>query len=236
MRYRAAAGGLAMLIGLAGMGLAGIDLAGAGAAEVQPAPNTVLHLSVTGSVPTAPDQLVADMVAQGTSSSAAEAQRRVNALMAEGMRTAQDSSGITARALGYAVTPADDKRSGWTAQQTLELRGADGPALLGLVGRLQEKGFVTAALGWQVSSELRRKAQAEATTIALQELRKQAASAAATLGLNVDHLQDVRLNGPVFQPRMPMQAMAARPPPPPQATAAAEEITAEVSADVALRP
>jgi hypothetical protein len=52
----------------------------------------------------------------------------------------------------------------WTAQQTLELRGSEGPALLDLAGKLQQQGFVAGSLDWQVSPALRRKAHDEATT------------------------------------------------------------------------
>ncbi|HEY0185310.1 MAG TPA: SIMPL domain-containing protein [Rhodopila sp.] len=214
-------------------------LIASGAALAQGGPNTLLHLSAISAVQAAPDQLVADLVAQSTSASAAEAQRRVNALIAEGMQMAKGTSGVEARAIGYSVNPTDEKRATWTTQQTLELRGADGPALLDLAGRLQAKGLAMAALEWQLTPELRRKAHDEATAAALKELQARAAAAADSFGLHVDHWQEVRLDGPMLRPRlaMPMQAMAAaRAAPPPQATAAPEDVTAEVSADVVLRP
>jgi uncharacterized protein YggE len=198
---------------------------------------TLFHLSAGGSVQTAPDQLVADLLAQDTSPSAADAQRRVNALVAQGMQAARSVSVVEARAMGYEVSPADEKRTRWFAQQTLELRSADGSTLLDLIGRLQQQGFVTASLDWQLSPALRRKAYAEATTIALKALQEQAASAAATLGLHVDHLKEVQLQP--REPRLlrPMMAMAAKASAPaPQATAAPEDVTAEVSAEVVLRP
>ena len=198
----------------------------------------MLHLSVSESVQASPDQLVADLVAQNTSPSPTESQRFVNRLMAEAMRVAQSVSGVDARALGYAVNPANDKHTAWAAQQTLELRSSDGPALLDLANQLQEKGLAAAALDWQLSPGLRRRTHNEATTTALKELQMRAAAAAATLGLQIDHLQDVRLDGPIFQPRrlLSLSASAIRAAPPPQATAAPEEVTAEVSADVVLRP
>jgi uncharacterized protein YggE len=198
---------------------------------------TLLHLSAGGSVQTAPDQLVADLLAQDTSPSAAEAQRRVNALVAQGMEAAQSVSAVEARAIGYGVSPADEKRTRWLAQQTLELRSTDGTTLLDLTGRLQVQGFVTASLDWQLSPTLRRKAYAEATTIALKALQEQATAAATALGLHVDHLKDVRLQPQGLRPIRPMMAMAARASAPaPQATAAPEDVTAEVSAEVVLRP
>ncbi len=199
---------------------------------------TILHLSATGLVQIVPDQLAAELVARSTSASAATAQRQVNGLMADGMKMGQAVAGVDARAVGYSVAPGDDRRATWIAQQTLELRAADGPALLDLAGKLQEHGLALASLDWQPSPALRRKAHEEATTAALKELQAETASAAATLGLHVDHLQDVRLDEASFQPRrgVPMMAVSRMSSPPPQASAAPEEVTAQVSADVLLRP
>jgi uncharacterized protein YggE len=202
-----------------------------------PTPETLLHLSASGSVQVAPDQLVADLVAQDTSPSAADAQRRVNALIAQGMQEARSVSSVDARTIGYEVSPADEKRTKWFAQQTLELRSTEGPALLDLANRLQQWGFVTTSLDWRLSPALRRKTYAEATTAALKAMQEQAASAAATLGLHIDHLKDVQLQPREMGPVRPMMAMAARVgAPAPQATAGPEEVNAEVSAEVILRP
>lgn len=198
---------------------------------------TLLHLSAGGSAQATPDQLVANLVAQDTAALPADAQRRVNALIADGMQTARSVSAVDARAIGYEVSPADEKRSRWLAQQTLELRSADGPALLDLTNRLQQQGLVTMSLGWQLSPALRRKANAEATTVALKALQEQAAAAAAALGLRIDHVKDVELQPREPRPFRPMMAMAARgAAPPPQATDAPEDVTAEVAADIVLRP
>ncbi len=199
---------------------------------------TVLHLSADGSVQASPDQLVADLIAQSTSPSAATAQRRVNTMIDDGMKAARGVAGVDARAIGYSVGPADDKHATWVAQQTLELRGNDGPSLLDLAGKLQERGLAAASLDWQLSPALRRKAHDAATTAALKTLQARAASAAATLGLHVDHAREVRLDGPMYQPRppFPMMARAALAMPAPQATAAPEEITATVSANYVLVP
>ncbi len=205
-----------------------------------PSTETMLHLSVTGSVQASPDELVADLMAQATSPAAANAQRRVNEIIATGMKTARSVAGIEARAISYSVSPNDDKRSTWTAQQMLELRGADGPALLDLVGKLQQQGLATASLDWQLSPALRRKAHDQATTAALKELQERAASAAATLGLHVRFMRDVRLDEPDLVPRGPFRPMGlaarAMAAPPPQATATPEDVTAEAAADVVLRP
>ena len=215
--------------------LAVLGLAAARPALAQPAPgDTVLHLSASGAVQVAPDQLAAGLVARGTSPSAAAAQRQVNALMADATRMAQAVPGVDARAAGYSVAAGEDRRAGWVAEQTLALRASDGPALLDLVGRLQEHGLALASLEWQLSPAVRRRAHEEATTAALHELQARAAAAAATLGLHVDHLQDVRLEEAFFRAAS-MKAASLRGPAP-EASAAPEEVTAQVSADVLLRP
>lgn len=106
--------------------------------------------------------------------SAAAAQRQVNNLIAAGMTEARGVAGIDARAIGYSVDPSDDKRTTWTAQQMLEMRGHDGPSLLDLTGRLQERGFATASLDWQLSNAARRKAHDAVTIEALKRLQQRA--------------------------------------------------------------
>ena len=137
---------------------------------------THLHLSAEGSVSEPPDVLVGDLTAEATSPSAVEAQRKVNAMMAQGMKDARAAEGIEARATGYAVRQVDldegavpvrphPRRMGWTAQQTLDVRSKDGERLLSLVGKLQDQGLATASLGWQLSPELARAAIASITIL-----------------------------------------------------------------------
>ncbi len=152
------------------------------------------------------------------------------------MKAAQAVAGVEARATNYSVAPGDDKQATWTAQQTLELRDSDGPVLLDLVGHLQKRGLTASSIDWQLSPALRRKAHDQAMTAALQDLQAHAASAAATLGLQVDHLQDVRLDAAGFQAPRPMPMMGMRAMTAPQATATPEDVEADVAADVLLRP
>lgn len=204
-----------------------------------PPATTTLHLSATGSVQVSPDQLVAKLVAQATSPAAATAQRRVNEMVAAGMKKARGVTGVETRAIGYSVSPTADKRPIWTAQQTLELRGSDGPTLLDLAWMLQQQDLVAASVEWQLPPAVRRKAHDEATTAALKELQERAASAAEALSLHVRFMRDVRLDEPDFVTHRPFRAMgfAARAmAAPPQATATPEDVTAQTGADVVLRP
>lgn len=206
-------------------------------AQSAPGPVTTLHLTATGTVQATPDQLVAVLVAQNTSASVADAQRRVNEMMAGGVQAARAAAGVEARATGYQTAPVDPPRSRWEARQTLELRASDGPALLDLVNTLQRLGFATAALEWQVSAGRRRAAMDEAAAMALKTLQDRAAQAARVLGLQAGHIRDVRLQERAARPVMPMAAFAERAAgPPPQATGAPEDVTVEAVGEVELVP
>ena len=207
---------------------------------------THLHLSAEGSVSEPPDVLVGDLTVEAMSPSPADAQRKVNALMAQGMKDARAVEGIEARAMGYAVYQVDlddgsvlvrphPRRMGWTARQTLEVRGKDGDRLLSLVGKLQDEGLAVASLDWQLSPALGRQARDRAMAEALQALRVRADKAAQALGLKVDQVQDVRVDAPEPMRVRPMMA-AMKAGPPPQATASPQDVTSEVSADIVLRP
>jgi uncharacterized protein len=208
---------------------------------------TLLHLTAEGSVSVAPDVLVADLWAHAASTSAAEAQRNVNTLMASGMTDVKAVSGVEARAIDYAVEMTDQPqpptgrkiRPSWTAQQTLELRSGVSEALLDLVGKLQERGFAASSIEWQLSPAVSRKARDDAMEDALKTLRARAQRAAAALGLSVDYVKDVRVDfpNPVFPVRpMAVVAMTARATPSPQATPSAQTVTSDVSASVVLKP
>lgn len=230
----------AALHGAAGL----LFLAGSAAAQVPAAPvagptmagPTMLHLSATGSVQATPDLLVADLVAQATATTPAAAQRRVNAMIAAGLQTARTVAGIDVQAIGYTVGPADEKNTSWTAQQTLELRGGDGPGLLDLVGRLQATGLAAGSIDWQLSPAARRRAEADATADALRQLQSRSGAAATTLGLKPGRITDVRLDdsGMPFQPRPMMMRAAVMEAP--QASQGTQAVTATASADVELHP
>lgn len=215
-------------------------------AGASPDRETHLHIAAEGSVSVLPDQLVADLLASATNASAAAAQRKVNELMATGLRQAHEVSNVEARAVGYAVRPADEPvpeaaparprpSPRWTAEQTLELRSGQGEALLDLAGRLQALGFAATSIGWQLSPEAERKARDSAMVEALHALRDRAAAAAEALGMHVGRFQDVQVEAPStvpFRPMMAVRAMVAAPPP--AATKVAEPVTSQVSADIVL--
>lgn len=197
-----------------------------------------LHLAATRTVKIAPDMLVASLSAVATAAKPVAAQQQVNALVAKAKAMTDRAAGIKTAFQGYSVSFIDDKPAHWTAQQTVEVRGADGEAVLQLVGHLQGLGLLIDSLGWQVSPDRADQAQRAATLDAIHGLRDEAGEAARALGMEVDRFQHVDLSGeprivPLMRGRMEMAAkmpMAA-----PVSTPEEQEISATVSADVWLR-
>jgi len=224
--------------------VAGFVLA-AGAAHAE----TVLRLGETATVMAHPDELDATLRAEIAAPNPAEAQRRVNATMADAMETAKKAASVTFITIGtggYFVgrsgpTP-QDRAEHWQASQSLQLTSFDGVALLKLVGDLQQKGLAVTQLDWRLSDNAVRAARTAATKLAIAALRGRADEAAALLDLRFGSFKEVRLDStrpaPPFAPRVMMMAGAAAslPTPPPTAEAAEVSISATADADVQLRP
>jgi predicted secreted protein len=206
------------------------------------ADDTRLSLSEAATVSVAPDELSAALRAEATAPTAAEAQRAVNAAMADALARAKQVPGITAATGGYGVyRDASTRPERWQASQTLALRSTDGAALLALVGALQQKGLAVGDLHWQLSDDAARRAQAEAMRRAVAALRARVDEAAGLLGLRFVRFVSVQLQTPPqFRPQMRGMAMAASAPAPAPAPPSAEAedipVTATVSAEAALAP
>ena len=206
------------------------------------ADDTKLSLSETATVTAPPDELAAVLRAEATAPTPAEAQRMVNATMADALARARGTAGVTVGTGGYGVfRDAAAKPERWQASQTLTLRSADGPALLTLVGALQQKGLAMSDLHWQLSDAAEKRAQAEATRRAVAALRARVDEAAGLLGLAFVRFDSVRLDAqrPV-RPMMRMMsvtpAAAVAPAPPPSAAAEDIPVSATVDAEAALAP
>ncbi|MCW3473071.1 SIMPL domain-containing protein [Limobrevibacterium gyesilva] len=211
------------------------------AALVQPAAaDTLLRLSETAHVAVPPDQIVATLRADGAAATAAEAQARVNAMVGKALDEARKVPGIATSTGSYQVWQRTQPSTQWNAGQTIALKGSDGAEMLKLVGRLQGQGLGLEQLAWQVSPEKARKAQSEATKIALGALRARAEEAAGILGLRFVSFREVRLDGSRPSPPMPramaMAVASAAPMPPPRAEAQDVDIQASVEADAVLVP
>ncbi|ACI51912.1 protein of unknown function DUF541 [Gluconacetobacter diazotrophicus PA1 5] len=222
-------------------------LPGPAAAQDMPAPDarapdtrlaaTELTLSGTGTVHAAPDRLTATLFAESAAATAAAAQGRVNALVRQAMDAAHAAGGVTTVTEGYSVQHDDSaKPPQWVARQTIRLAGADGTALLDLVGRLQARGLGLSGLDWSLSPDRRQDLTRQAESEALKDVRRRADSAAATLGLKIGTLRRVALGDRTMPRPMPMMMMAARAAVAPSAPAEEQDVTASATATFLLHP
>jgi predicted secreted protein len=198
---------------------------------------TVLHLAETATVMAAPDEIAATLTAEATGPSASDAQARVNTAMQAALGQARAVSGVSVSTGGYGVwrTNQPGHPDSWQVNQTLNLSSHDGPALLTLVGALQQRGLAVGNLGWRLSRAAERQAHQAATKQALSALRGRIDEAAALLDLRFDQYKDVRLDGATPQPMframaapMAVRSSAAAPPP----SVAPEDVPVSATADV----
>lgn len=186
--------------------------------------DTILSLSQDGAVTVDPDELDATLVATATTTSAKTAQARVNEAMTAALAAAKQASAQQTEPFGiatgdYSVWPQTSGQKGapdqWQASQTLLVHGTDGPALLALVGALQQKGLVLRGLDWRMSDALETRTRAEALRRAVTALRAHADEMAGLLALRFVEFRTVSLNG-----NNPMPAAGYAVPAPPRAAAA----------------
>ncbi|GBQ33319.1 SIMPL domain-containing protein [Gluconacetobacter sacchari] len=198
---------------------------------------TELTLSGTGTVHAAPDRLTATLFAEAGAASAAAAQARVNALANTAIDAAKAAGGLTTVTEDYSTQPNEGgKGPAWTARQTVRLTGADGAALLALVGQLQAKGLALSSLDWSLSDDLRQSLTRRAEAAALTDARQRADAAAKVLGLKITSIRSITLSdrgGPRPMPMM-MMARAASAPVAPGAPAEQQDVSASASATFVL--
>jgi uncharacterized protein len=203
--------------------------------------DTLLDLSETARVSAQPDEIAASLRAEAAAPAPAAAQEAVNRMMAQAITRARQVQSVTVATGRYAAWLVPPAHSGsgaatWRASQTLELSGHDGPALLGLVGTLQQQGLAVQQLDWQLSAEATRTARAAALREAISGLRKRAETAAGLLGLRFASFRTVRLGPGLPTPSpMPMRAFAAAAPGP-SAEQGPVEVAATVTAEAVLAP
>jgi len=203
---------------------------------------TVLHLAETATVMVAPDEISATLGAQATSASASDAQARVNTMMQDALAQARKVEGLTVSTGAYGVwrNNAPDRTERWQVSQTLNLTGHDGPALLTLVGALQQRGLTVNNLAWRLSRATERQAHQTATKQALAALRGRVDEAAALLDLRFDQFKAVRLDSatpqPMFRAMAAPMAVGASAAPPPSVAADDVPVSATADADAILLP
>lgn len=223
------------------LALAGAAFLATGLLAAAPAAraDTLLHLTVTADVTAMPDELQADLSAEVQAASAGAAQAAVNAMIGQALEAAKSVPAVTASTTSYSVWHQTDPKDVWQARQGLSLHAHDGAALLALVGRLQQAGFATGNLAWQLSPALAEKTYEQAMAKAVEKLKARGQAAAALLGLTMHGFRSVTLGDGAAPPgpRPMLRMMAAASPmaaPPPQAVAETITVSATVSGEARL--
>lgn len=204
---------------------------------------TRLDISGSGSVQAAPDQLTAHFRAEGRAKTAAAAQQAVNTLVHKAVEQSGKTSGIKAAVLQYSVSEErpDKAPASWTASQSLTFTAPDGSGLLPLTGDLQGEGLILEDLSWSLSPENQKTLKLDAEKKAVEDLKKQADTLAASLGLHVVRFAKVSISDggyprPVMLMAMPARAGLADGAPPPSSTAEVQTVHASANATVLLAP
>jgi uncharacterized protein YggE len=208
-------------------------------AQPTPLPETTLHIAESAEVTRVPDEVVAVLRAEARAGSAANAQDAVNRAVTAAVARAQAVQGVRVTTGGYSTWRVDEGRA-WQAGQTITLRGGDVRAMTELVGALQGAGLATSQLTRTLTRDTARAAREEASSLALEALKRRAEAVAAQLGLQFVGLREVRIDVPDRGPRppMPMAAAAdsARAATPPVVVAEDILVSASVQAIAVLRP
>lgn len=203
---------------------------------------TKLHLSATGSIVTAPDEMVATFSVQANAAKAAAAQAAVNMMMGKALATASRLSGVVASTGAYNVYETSGTSgavTGYQASQSLNLTapapgGKPSAAFTDLVGDLQADGLLLNSLQGDLSPQGQRQAKDAAVTEAIHRLKSQVRSIAATLGETPGTIDTLTVNTGAPPSPMPMRMMMAAAAPPPQAAPGPITVQADVSAVIEL--
>ncbi|WP_342627595.1 SIMPL domain-containing protein [Nguyenibacter vanlangensis] len=208
------------------------------AAGRQGTADTELTLTGAGTVHAAPDRLTATLFAESNGATPAAVQGRVNSVIRQAVDAANAAGGLTIVTDSYVVQHDEAARPAqWTARQVIRLTGADGTALLTLVGQLQARGLGLSGLDWSLSPERRSALTQQAEAEALRDVRRRAEAAAKVLGMTMGPIRTIALQDQGTSRPMPMMMMmAARASMPPTAPLEEQTVTAAATATIMLRP
>jgi predicted secreted protein len=199
--------------------------------------DTILHLSVTASVTTMPDELAAQLTANADAPSAGAAQARVNQMVETALGAAKGLAAVTASTTQYSVWHETDPKDIWHASQGVALRSTDGGGLLTLVGTLQQDGLAVGDLGWQLSPTAAEKGYEQAMSRAVDLLTERAETVAGLLHLTLRGFRSVTVGEDGGSPAQPvglMRMMTVAAAVPPSARADGVTVSATVSGDARL--
>jgi len=178
--------------------------------EGAPSTATVLHLSAEAQRLVPRDLLRAVLRVEGVDADPARLQAEINRRMAAAVAQAKAVPGLVVATGGYSLYQERPKGqpAQWHGAESLTLSAHDAASLLALTGRLQQNGLVTSSLDYELSPEAAQASEDALTEQALQRLRRRAARVAASLGLAVERIRDLRLGNAVASPPAPRFFMA----------------------------
>ncbi len=213
------------LLGSVLMGLAAVVVGTpAIAADTAPAPGpdiTVVHLTARAEQLLPRDRLQASLAVEVAGATPQQVQADINKRMEAALVRVRAVASVKPQTGGYNVyqTREPNKPVVWHGSQSLMLSSDMPPALLDLVGALQQQGLVTSGLAYELSPDSLRKAEDALTAEALSGLRQRADRVAADLSMSVQQLRDVVVGNAQTDGRPPiamrvMLGKAAAPTPP----------------------
>lgn len=206
---------------------------------------TDLTLAATGQASLPPDEATAALTVQAQEASAARAQAEVNAATAKALALTRNVPGVKITTGGYStytVTPDNNAPPQFTAQQSLQLvepaaNGVPSSAFSHLLATLQQDGLLLNALSGDLSAAGQRQAQQAAIADALAQIQAQAAAIAASLHQHIGTIKSLNVSTNYNPgPRPMMLAMARDAASVPQSAPDNVQVTANVTADIALKP
>ncbi len=178
----------------------------------------VVQLSASATVDVLPDltTIVLNVTREGADAATVQAQVKaaLDSALSEA-RKAVEKGRLDVRTGSFGIYPRhgrDGKISGWQGQAELVLEGRDGPAIAALAGKLGGLSVVSIQHG--LSRDLRRQAETEAQTSAINRFKSRAEDVSRAFGFSGYGLRELQVSGqePAPYPRLRTMAMAAAAP------------------------
>ena len=180
------------------------------APAASPDSGTTIDLAAEASRPATNDLARATVFAEATGVTPSDLSRRINGLIADGLKTARSYSSIKTQSgatHSYPVYGKGGKIENWRMRSELTLESSDTGALSELLGKLQASMGI-ASLAMLPAPETRRKAESEAMLDALAAFRARAKIIAEALG-KAYRIRHLAINSSGRPPVVPIMRAAA---------------------------
>lgn len=193
---------------------------GVGGASAGPA-GTVVTLSASDQKNVEQDQLGASLRIEMDERDSRKLQDIINKAMQKAIEIAKAEKDVKISTGQYYVYSYDPdpsprplthaeqmKRMVWKGSQTIDLQSKNAQALLDVVGKIQETGFIMNGLNYSLSSEKEEAQKDELLTGALQKIQKKADLVAKALGKKSYDITEVNIEGANMPQPAPMMMKA----------------------------